>query len=313
MPACGHTSLMTEDTANVIATVIATYSRRMRLRLATGEEVGARIKGKRIKAVCGDSVIATPIMNEVDWLITEIRERRNKLTRPNTCGQIEVLAANVDALIIVASVAPLPDWYIVDRYLCAAELMGVLPIIVFNKIDLLDGHDIEIGELQEYRDIGLPVIECSAETGKGTRDILTSLAGQCGIVVGQSGVGKSSLINQLVSGSEQRTGNISTKSGEGRHTTVNSVMISLQGGGSLIDSPGVRDYAPALSDVTDAAVGFREIVAAAQLCRFANCRHLREPGCAVKEGVDNDSISYRRYESFKRVVNLTEKLSAGKY
>jgi len=304
---------MTEDTANVIATVIATYSRRMRLRLATGEEVGARIKGKRIKAVCGDSVIATPIMNEVDWLITEIRERRNKLTRPNTCGQIEVLAANVDALIIVASVAPLPDWYIVDRYLCAAELMGVLPIIVFNKIDLLDGHDIEIGELQEYRDIGISVIECSAETGKGTSDILTSLAGQCGIVVGQSGVGKSSLINQLVSGSEQRIGNISTKSGEGRHTTVNSVMISLQGGGSLIDSPGVRDYAPALSDVTDAAVGFREIVAAAQLCRFANCRHLREPGCAVKEGVDNDSISYRRYESFKRVVNLTEKLSAGKY
>jgi len=313
LPACGHTSLMTEDTANVIATVIATYSRRMRLRLATGEEVGARIKGKRIKAVCGDSVIATPIMNEVDWLITEIRERRNKLTRPNTCGQIEVLAANVDALIIVASVAPLPDWYIVDRYLCAAELMGVLPIIVFNKIDLLDGHDIEIGELQEYRDIGISVIECSAETGKGTSDILTSLAGQCGIVVGQSGVGKSSLINQLVSGSEQRIGNISTKSGEGRHTTVNSVMISLQGGGSLIDSPGVRDYAPALSDVTDAAVGFREIVAAAQLCRFANCRHLREPGCAVKEGVDNDSISYRRYESFKRVVNLTEKLSAGKY
>ncbi|MDG2288931.1 MAG: GTPase RsgA, partial [Woeseiaceae bacterium] len=136
---------MTEDTANIIATVIATYSRRMRLRLATGEEVGARIKGKRIKAVCGDLVTATPIVNEVDWLITEIGERRNELTRPNTCGQTEVLAANVDALIIVASVVPLPDWYIVDRYLCAAEIMGVLPIIVFNKIDLLEGHDIEIG------------------------------------------------------------------------------------------------------------------------------------------------------------------------
>ena len=295
------------------ATVIATFSRRMRLRFSSGEEVKARIKGKRIKAVCGDTVTAEPIENESDWLITEIGERRNELTRPNMRGQVEVLAANVDTLVVVASVSPLPDWYIVDRYLCAAELMGIGSVVVFNKIDLLVGHDIEIPELQEYRDIGIPVVECSAETGQGTDDIQELLSGQCGIVVGQSGVGKSSLINQLVADSKQRTANISSKTGEGRHTTVNSVMISLPGGGSIIDSPGVRDYAPALSAVTDAALGFREIAAAAQSCRFANCRHLREPGCAVKDGVDQDTISYRRYESFKRVVNLTEQLSAGRY
>ena len=285
----------------------------MGLRLANGTEVGARIKGKRVRPVCGDNVMVEAIANETDWLITSIGERRNELTRPNMRGQIEVLAANVDVLVVVASVSPLPDWYIVDRYLCAAELMGVDSIVVFNKIDLLDGHDIEIEELQEYRDIGLDVLECSAVNARGIDDIRKALKGQCGIVVGQSGVGKSSLINQLVVESEQRTAEISSKSGEGRHTTVNSVMIPLQGGGSVIDSPGVRDYAPALSASSEAALGFREIAVAAQSCRFANCRHLREPGCAVKDGVDQETISYRRYESFKRVVNLNEKLSEGRY
>ena len=295
------------------ATVIATYSRRMGLRLSNGEVVDARIKGKRIKAVCGDSVIAEKIENESDWLITKINDRRNELTRPNMRGQVEVLAANIDTLVVVASVSPPPDWYIVDRYICAAEIMGVNVLVVFNKTDLLEGHDIEIPELGEYRDIGLAVLECSAETGKGTDEIRNALSGQCAIVVGQSGVGKSSLINQMISDSQQRTADISSKTGEGRHTTVNSVMIPLQGGGSVIDSPGVRDYAPALATSTDAALGFREIAAAAQSCRFANCRHLREPGCAVKNAVDEDTISYRRYESFKRVVNLTEKLAEGRY
>ena len=295
------------------ATVIATYSRRMGLRLSNGEVVDARIKGKRIKAVCGDSVIAEKIENESDWLITKINDRRNELTRPNMRGQVEVLAANIDTLVVVASVSPPPDWYIVDRYICAAEIMGVNVLVVFNKTDLLEGHDIEIPELGEYRDIGLAVLECSAETGKGIDEIRNALSGQCAIVVGQSGVGKSSLINQMISDSQQRTADISSKTGEGRHTTVNSVMIPLQGGGSVIDSPGVRDYAPALATSTDAALGFREIAAAAQSCRFANCRHLREPGCAVKNAVDEDTISYRRYESFKRVVNLTEKLAEGRY
>jgi len=285
----------------------------MRLLLADGREVDARIKGKRIKAVCGDAVWAEPIDNESDWLITEISERRNELQRPNMRGQVEVLAANVDALVVVAAVSPLPDWYIVDRYLCAAELMGVNAIIVFNKVDLLAGHDIEIAELQEFRDIGLPVFECSAETGLGMKALQDTLAGQRAIVVGQSGVGKSSLINHLVIDSRQRTADISSKTGEGRHTTVNSVMIPLQGGGAVIDSPGVRDYAPALLDSSDAALGFREIANAAQSCRFANCRHLREPGCAVKLGVDNETISDRRYESYKRIVNLTEKLAEGRY
>jgi ribosome biogenesis GTPase / thiamine phosphate phosphatase len=293
------------------ATVIATYSRRMRIRLEDGREVDARIKGKRIKPVCGDLVDAEPIDNEVDWLITSITERRNELTRPNMRGQVEVLAANLDYLLVVAAAEPKADWFIVDRYLCAAELMGIDAGIVFNKSDL--GTSSVLYELDTYFDIGYDVVSCSALTGEGIDNVRKQLATHQAIVVGQSGVGKSSIINSLLGDDVQKTSAISDKSREGRHTTVNSAMISLPGGGVIIDSPGVRDYAPALESSTIASQGFREIRDAAQECRFANCRHLREPGCAVKDRSEAGVISPRRYESYKRIVNLTEQLSQGKY
>ncbi len=293
------------------ATVIATYSRRMRLALADGREVNARIKGKRIKPVCGDKVDVEPIENEKDWLITGIAERRNELSRPNMRGKVEVLAANLDYLVVVAAAEPRPDWFIVDRYLCAAELMGIDACVVFNKSDL-GTSDVRY-ELDTYFDIGYDVVACSALTGEGIDNVRKLLATHCAIVVGQSGVGKSSIINRLIGDDVQKTSEVSDKSREGRHTTVNSAMISLPGGGVIIDSPGVRDYAPALESSTAAAQGFREIQDAAGECRFANCRHLREPGCAVKERCENGAISPRRYESYKRIVNLTEQLAEGRY
>ena len=296
-----------------LAVVIATYSRRMRLRLLNGDEVEARIKGKRLKPVCGDQVHAEAIENETDWLITSILQRRNQLTRPNTRGQVEVLAANLELLMVVAATSPKPDWYIVDRYLCAAEIMGIDAAVVFNKTDLDSRNDGSVVELADYTKIGYRVVRCSAKTDTGIAEIQDVLAGHCAIIVGQSGVGKSSIINRLTADAAQRTANISRKSGEGRHTTVNSVMIPLPGNGSVIDSPGVRDYAPALASSKDAAQGFREIAASAQDCRFANCIHLREPGCAVKQAIADNIISERRYESYKRVMNLTEKLSSGQY
>ncbi len=293
------------------ATVIATYSRRMRLRLDDGREVDARIKGKRLKPVCGDVVEAEPIDNEHDWLINTITPRRNELTRPNMRGKVEVLAANLDYLLVVAAAEPSADWFIVDRYLCAAELMGIDAGVIYNKIDL--DYEVPVYELDVYADIGYDVVGCSAETGARIEAVRELLTDHCAIIVGQSGVGKSSIINALLGDDVQRTATISDKSREGRHTTVNSVMIPLPAGGAIIDSPGVRDYAPALESSTIASQGFREIRAAAQECRFANCRHLREPGCAVKDGCESGRISPRRYESYKRIVNLTEQLAEGRY
>ena len=295
------------------ATVIATYSQRMQLRLASGVEVVARIKGKRLKPVCGDRVSAVPIDNEDEWLITGIQPRDNELTRPNLRGQIEVLAANIDYLVAVAAAEPKPDWFVIDRYLCAAELMRIAAGVVYNKTDIGEMSADLQDELSNYRKVGYDTAMCSAESGEGLAGVQTMLRDRCGIIVGQSGVGKSSIINRLRGAPVQRTSAVSGKTGEGRHTTVNSAMITLPFGGVVIDSPGVRDYAPALQSSQAAAEGFREITATAPQCRFANCRHLREPGCAVKDAVERGDIAARRYESYKRIVNLTEKLSEGRW
>ena len=291
-------------------TVIATYSRRMRLQLPDGAAVDARIKGKRLRPVCGDRVAAEPIDQEADWLITAILPRDNELSRPNLRGQAEVLAANIDLLAVVASTSPEPDWFVVDRYLSAAESMGAEAVVVYNKIDIAAAAGLD-DALVDYEAIGYRVIRCSASTGAGIDELAAVLADRSAIVVGQSGVGKSSIINCLTGAEHLATAAISEKRGEGRHTTVNSVMIELPGGGVVIDSPGVRDFAPALESAEQVANGFREIAAAAQNCRFANCRHTREPDCAVKQGVDDGTIARRRYESYKRLLNLTDQF-AGK-
>lgn len=291
------------------ALVTGAFSRRMCLRLGNGAEVAARIKGKTLRPVCGDRVLAIPIANEPDWLVTAIEPRQNELTRSDSRGKTEVLAANIDCVVAMAAAQPAPDWFVIDRYLATAENMGALPVVAFNKTDLAL-QDSTAGEIiADYRSRGYAIVSCSAETGEGLHDLAALLKDRIAIIVGQSGVGKSSVINKLTGGAQQRTGELSESSGEGKHTTVSSVMLDVKEGGVVIDSPGVRDYAPAIQDAEGVARGFREISETGQHCRFANCRHLREPGCAVKLAVEDGSISPRRYESYKRLMVLSRQLS----
>ena len=296
-------------TATEEALVSATFSQRMRLRLNDGREVIGRLKGKKIRPVCGDRVTAQSITDEPEWLITEIMPRHNELARPDKRGRIEILAANISLIAAVTAAAPTPDWYIVDRYLAAAEFMGVAALVIYNKTDLTEESLLSTTELDEYRRIGYPVVRCSATTGANLDELHRCLRQQTAIIVGQSGVGKSTIINHLIRNADQQTAELSRSSGEGQHTTVNSVMLELPDGGAVIDSPGVRDYAPAVHAPGLVARGFREIDDLAPNCRFANCRHLREPDCAVKSAVENAGVSPRRYESYRRLLALAQKLA----
>ncbi|HEY5655761.1 MAG TPA: ribosome small subunit-dependent GTPase A [Woeseiaceae bacterium] len=299
--------------SNCEALVIATFSRRMLLRLENGKDQFARVKGKRLRPVCGDRVISRPIDNEPELLITDILPRSNELTRPDSRGRPEVLAANLSCLAIVVSAKPEPDWFITDRYLCAAELIGAHAAVIFNKIDIEPPNEQSRRVLGEYRDLGYAVFECSAKQELQLEPISDFLAAHTAILVGQSGVGKSSMINRLLGEARLKTASISDSSGEGKHTTVNSAMLFLPSGGKVIDSPGVRDFAPAIEQPESVVHGFREISLAGQHCRFANCRHLQEPGCAVKDAVDDGQISDRRYRSFRRLLTLTRQFSEARY
>ena len=289
--------------------VTATFGRRLGLLLDDGSAADGRVKGKRLQPVCGDRVEVQRLPNEPEWLVSGILPRRNELTRPNQRGRTEVLAANIDALAIVAAEVPKADWFLVDAYLCAAELIGAAAAVVFNKTDLGEPAPASAAELAGYRNIGYMTCRVSAASGAGLAELLGFLGGRTSVLVGQSGVGKSSLLNRLVGRELRPTAGVSRATREGRHKTVNSAMLELGNGGAVIDSPGVREYAPAVTRPTDVSRGFREICEAASACRFANCRHVQEPGCQVKAAVEAGRISPRRYRSYRRMLNAARQLA----
>jgi len=293
-----------------VLTVTAARGHRLELESADGRRLPARTKGKRLRVVCGDRVEAAPIGGEADWLITAVEPRDNVLARIDSRGRPEMLAANLDQLVVTAAVLPEADFFIVDRYLCAAELMGIEAAVVFNKSDLAHA---EPPELAVYETLDYSVLRASAETGGGIGTLAELLAGHVSMLVGQSGVGKSSLINAVVPGAGQRIAAVSEARREGRHTTVAAEMIALPRGGRLIDSPGVRDFAPHIAADVDVGAGFREIRAASAGCRFNDCLHRTEPGCAVREAVESGAISERRYTSYRRLLNLARQLRRDDY
>ena len=177
---------------------------------------------------------------------------------------------------------PIPDWFLLDRYLAAAELQGFDAVIAFNKQDLAASLPTE---LETYAGLGYTTIRTSAKQGEGLDTLSSALQGKRSAMIGQSGVGKSSLLNAVLGDALQAVGELSEKSGQGRHTTSTAVLFALPDGGELIDSPGVRDYAPYIEEPRAVANGFREFGERIAQCRFQDCRHLAEPDCAIKAAV----------------------------
>jgi ribosome biogenesis GTPase len=205
---------------------------------------------------------------------------------------------------------PEPDPYITDRYLAGAALAGVAGAVIVNKKELPAAQTPEFRALiAQYEQAGYPIVEASAACDDNVDTLLELIGARTAMLVGQSGVGKTTLTNRLAPQSSRATRKLSESTGEGRHTTVSTALFRTAKGGELIDSPGVRDYAPPLVEDAMVQVGWPEILALAPECRFNNCLHLREPGCAVTAAVERKALSPRRYESYKRLLNIMRGLA----
>jgi ribosome biogenesis GTPase len=300
--------------AELPARVVESFGRRVVVESQDGTRTPAELFGKRLSVVCGDDVrirAARAGANAGDApRVVALEARRSLFARTDSRGKTEPLAANLTLLCAVIAPEPAPDAYIIDRYLAGARFAGIRGAVVVNKCDLPAAAEESFrAVINEYRAAKYTVIELSAKDSSNIDPLRALVKDEMTMLVGQSGVGKSTLTNALVPASARPTRTLSDSTGEGRHTTVSTALFHLPEGGELIDSPGVRDYAPALVDDATVQVGWPEILARAPQCRFNNCLHLREPGCAVTNAVDSGELSARRYESYKRLLNIMRGLA----
>ena len=287
-----------------------------------GRIVECKVKGNfRLKGIRSTSPVAVGdyvdiIMNpEGTALISAIDDRKNYIIRKasNLSKQSQIIAANLDqALLIITIKQPETSTTFIDRFLAGAEAYRVPVVLVFNKTDLLNDDERRYQQqmVELYETIGYPCIEISAETGMGIDQLQTLLKQKVTLVSGNSGVGKSTLINAIIPHADQRTAEISNAHGTGMHTTTFSEMIELAEGGYLIDTPGIKGFGTFDIEREELTSYFKEIFEFSKDCKFNNCTHTHEPGCAVLQAVENHHISVSRYQSY---LNMLEDKDDSKY
>lgn len=259
--------------------------------------------------VCGDRVVWQET-EPGNGVVTARLERDTVLAKPDYSGREKPLAANITLLVIVVAPEPAPSEYLLDQYLVTAETIGVPALIAINKTDLITGESGKVfnQRIQLYRDIGYPVARVCAHTRHGLDPMIERLKGETSILVGQSGVGKSSIINALLPDLDLQVGRLTQATKLGRHTTSASTCYTLPTGGELIDSPGVRSFRLLKLSRSQLECGFKEFRPFSGHCQFNDCKHLREPGCAIKQAVKNGEITQQRLDNF---LHLAEAMPKG--
>jgi ribosome biogenesis GTPase len=291
-----------DDTANTRpGLVIARYGRKVLIEDDAGERQSCHQRANLPALVAGDEV--RWIAEDTGGGVVVARDpRRSALQRPDARGQLRPIAANIDLMLVVIAPLPTPFANLIDRYLVAAEHENIAAIIVLNKSDLLH-HDPSIEPLLDiYRELGYPVI-CTSREDPEANAIRSLAEGKTLVLVGQSGVGKSSLIKRLLPQHDIRIGELSEAADKGRHTTTAAELFHLPGGGRLIDSPGIREFHLHHLPATEIARGFRDFQPYLGHCRFRDCAHRDDAGCALREAVDKGDITPSRFESYLTIVD----------
>lgn len=307
-------------------TVIRNTGSSYTVRLDNGTDTNCRVKGNfRIKGIrttnpvaVGDRVFVSHAAEDADY-ITGIQPRRNYIIRraSNLSKESHILAANIDRAILVATLRePVTTTTFIDRFLATAEAYSIPAALVINKCDLWDDEERQLAEAIAYlyRSIGYEVVFTSASRGDGIDALREMTRGRISLFAGNSGVGKSSLINALVPDANLRTGAISDIHHTGTHTTTFSEMIALPEGGYLIDIPGVKGFGVIDFEPAEVSHYFPEIFKIGADCKYGDCKHTGEPGCAVRRALDNHLISESRYNSYLSILEeASEDIGADKY
>lgn len=293
--------------------VVSRSSQHVLVEAPDGRVLRCTVRRRTPPVVCGDRVRWEPAGKEAGVVVAR-EPRRTVLVRPDHRGRPREVAANVDRLVVVAAPRgrgapasdPLPDLELLDRYLVAAELSGIEPLVVLNKADLLDaaGREAAEGALETYRRLGYGTLLASARDGEGVEELARRLREATAVVVGASGVGKSSLLKALLPDADIAVapeGEV-PEGAVGRHVTSRATLYRLPGGGAVIDSPGVRSFGLWHVAPQEVARGFVELRRLAAGCRFNDCLHLSEPGCAVREAVEREEVDPRRWRSYRRIL-----------
>ncbi len=288
-----------------------------------GARYQCRIKGKKVREDArsynpiapGDLVELIPDdYHPHEAMISAVLPRRTRLVRWNKKGRApQVLAANADIAVCVTSPASPPFRpRFIDRLIVAAETGGLTPVVVLNKCDLTPAADVT-GRLDHYRGMGYRTLACSALTGEGLGELADLLSRQLAVLVGQSGVGKSSLLNALCPGAAMRVGELSEKHNRGNHTTIVSILLEMNDGLRVVDTPGIRELE--LADVLPDEIGFhfRDFAPFMQDCSFQPCLHDGAPQCAVAAAVESGEIHPDRYESYLRILQELRDSRKGMY
>ena len=287
-----------------------------------GQLIESKIKGNfRLKGIRSTNPVAVGDHVEIitnqegTAFISAIENRRNYIIRksPNLSKQSHILAANVDqALLVVTVNYPQTSTTFIDRFLASAEAYSVPVVLVFNKHDLLSEEELHYEKMMctLYETVGYKCVEISAETGEGVEQLFPILKDKISLLSGNSGVGKSTLINRLIPHASQRTAEISDAHNTGMHTTTFSEMIELPDGGYLIDTPGIKGFGTFDIEKEELTSYFKEIFHFSKDCRFSNCTHTHEPGCAVIKAVEDHFIAASRYQSY---LSMLEDKDENKY